>query len=103
MQRLADHVANGAYFYFNFEYDSSKKSIEFAIGEDDRRYELGISPRQRSYRLEKGHPICTMIVQRDVLRRINGFYIAYLQHLQVEISILSTVSRSINLPKSRSV
>ena len=68
MQRLADHVANGAYFYFNFEYDSSKKSIDSLLEKMTDRYELGISPRQRSYRLEKGHPICTMILQRDVFK-----------------------------------
>ena len=73
MQRLADHVANGAYFYFNFEYDSSKKSIDSLLEKMTDRYELGISPRQRSYRLEKGHPICTMIVQRDVFKEDKWF------------------------------
>jgi len=66
MQRLADHVANGAYFYFTFEYDSSKKSIDSVLEKLTERYELGLSPRQRNYRLETGRPICTMIVQRDV-------------------------------------
>ena len=73
MQRLADHVANGAYFYFNFEYDSSKKSIDSLLEKMTDRYELGISPRQRSYRLEKGYPICTMIVQRDVFKEDKWF------------------------------
>ena len=74
MQRLADHVANGAYFYFSFEYDSSKKSVESVLEKMTERYELGISPRQRSYRLEKGHPICTMIVQRDVFDENKWFF-----------------------------
>lgn len=73
MQRLADHVANGAYFYFNFEYDSSQKSVDSVLEKMTQRYELGLSPRQRSYRLEKGHPICTMIVQRDVFNENKWF------------------------------
>lgn len=74
MQRLADHVANGAYFYFSFEYDSSKKSIDSVLDKLKDRYELGLTPRQRNYRLEKGHPICTMIVQRDIFNEEKWFF-----------------------------
>jgi hypothetical protein len=66
MQRISDHVANGAYFYFKIEYDSTKTAVNTLIEKLTHRYELGLSPRQRSYRLEKGNPICTVIVQRDV-------------------------------------
>ncbi|MHA3105494.1 hypothetical protein [Acinetobacter sp. ANC 3791] len=66
MQRLADHVANGAYFYASFNFDSSKKNIRDLIDKLTQRYDLDQTPRQRTYRLEKGLPICTLIIQRDV-------------------------------------
>ncbi len=67
MQRLADHVSNGAYFYFNFDYDTTNnKSIDFLLEKFTKRYDLLLSPRQRNYRLETNRPICTLIVQQNV-------------------------------------
>ena len=66
MQRICDCVANGAYFYFKFEYSTENRSIENLLEKLTERYDLHLTPRQRNYRLEKGLPICTLIVQRHV-------------------------------------
>ncbi len=66
LQRLADHVANVAYFYTYFSFDSSQKSIDDLLEKLTARYDLNQTPRQRTYRLEKGLPICTLILQREV-------------------------------------
>ncbi len=92
MQRLADHVSNGAYFYFSFEYDSSKKSIHALIDKLTGRYDLKLSPRQRNYRLEKGHPICTMIVQRDVFNEEKWqFYLLFTTSTSRDFNTLNGV------------
>lgn len=80
MQRIADHVANGAYFYAKIDWkeyedwlDGNTKTIfnnvEGLLEKLTDRYDLKLTPRQRNYRLEKGHPICTCIVQRDVFEK----------------------------------
>lgn len=81
MQRIADHVANGAYFYTSIDWteyedwgeDGQAKTIfnnvNGLISKLAERYDLNLTPRQRNYRLEKGHPICTCIVQRDVFEK----------------------------------
>lgn len=70
MQRLADHMANGAYFYFSFDYDCAEnKSIHFFLEKFRKRYDLALSPRQRNYRLETNRPICTLILQQNVFNR----------------------------------
>ena len=40
LQRLADHVANGAYFYTHFSFDSSQKSIDDLLEKLTARYDL---------------------------------------------------------------
>lgn len=80
MQRIADHVANGAYFYAKIDWKELEHwidgEIRTIIGPLDElieklteRYDLKLTPRQRNYRLEKGYPICTCIVQRDVFEK----------------------------------
>lgn len=85
MQRLADHVANGAYFHAAFRYKSKYKteqlfendelvseylvqteSISDVLKKLTDRYDLNLSARQRTYRLETGKPICTLILQQDL-------------------------------------
>ena len=77
MQRISDHVANGAYLYAKIEWkeyedwiNGEKKTIfnnvSGLIEKLTDRYHLELSPRQRNYRLEKGFPICTAIVQLDL-------------------------------------
>ena len=80
MQRIADHVANGAYFYakidwkeyedwINGETKTIFNSVDGLIEKLTERYDLKLTPRQRNYRLEKGYPVCTCIVQRDVFEK----------------------------------
>ena len=80
MQRISDHVANGAYFYAKIDWqeyedwiDGQTKtifnSVDGLIEKLTERYDLKLTPRQRNYRLEKGYPVCTCIVQRDVFEK----------------------------------
>ena len=102
MQRISDHVANGAYLYAKIDWkeyedwiNGEKKTIfnnvSGLIEKLTERYHLELSPRQRNYRLEKGFPICTAIVQRDLLININGRFIYCLLHLEHETLICSVV------------
>ena len=44
-------------------------SVDGLIEKLTERYDLKLTPRQRNYRLEKGYPVCTCIVQRDVFEK----------------------------------
>lgn len=90
MQRIADHISNGAYFYTVIDREEEREwvertdsffespdavdgyvifyPIEGLITKLMNRYSLKLTPRQRNYRLEQGLPICTCIVQRDVFK-----------------------------------
>lgn len=80
MQRIADHVANGAYFYTKIDWKEHEdwingetktiwNNVDGLIEKLTERYDLKLTPRQRNYRLEKGYPVCTCIVQRDVFKQ----------------------------------
>ena len=122
MQRIADCVSNGAYFYATFRYeleriknddesqaDISKsyffkqrnleknaniekinagdtvfetrvevKSVESIIEKLTERYKLNMTPRQRTYALDTGKPIATLIVQEDLYdMTVTYFYLFF--------------------------
>lgn len=68
-QKIADKVANGAYFYSHFAVESDNtlfsENIEALIQKLTDKYFLNLTPRQRTYRLNtKKEPIADLIVQK---------------------------------------
>lgn len=68
-QKIADKVANGAYFYSHFAVESDmtlfSENIEALIQKLTDKYFLNLTPRQRTYRLNtKKEPIADLIVQK---------------------------------------
>lgn len=77
MQRIVDLVANGAYFYAQFEYSYSLVNVQSTIDKLTKRYNLNMSPRQRTYALDTGKPIATLIVQEDLFDTANNYFYLY--------------------------
>lgn len=68
-QKITDKVANGAYFYSHFSVESDStlfsENIESLIQKLTTKYNLDLTPRQRTYRLNtKKEPIADLIVQK---------------------------------------
>ena len=68
-QKIADKVANGAYFYSHFSVESDgtlfSENIQALIQKLTAKYSLDLTPRQRTYRLNtKKEPIADLIVQK---------------------------------------
>ena len=68
-QKIADKVANGAYFYSQFSVESDNtllfEKVQKVIEKLTLKYSLNLSARQRTYRLNtKKEPIADLIVQK---------------------------------------
>lgn len=68
-QKITDKVSNGAYFYSHFSVERDNtlfcENIEALIKKLTLKYSLDLTPRQRTYRLnKKKEPIADLIVQK---------------------------------------
>lgn len=68
-QKITDKVSNGAYFYSHFSVERDNtlfcENIERLIKKLTLKYSLDLTPRQRTYRLnKKKEPIADLIVQK---------------------------------------
>lgn len=79
-QKIADKVANGAYFYSHFAIESDNtllfEKVQKVIEKLTLKYSLNLSARQRTYRLNtKKEPIADLIVQKRFNQDIFDFWL----------------------------
>ena len=79
-QKIADKVANGAYFYSHFAVESDNtllfEKVQKVIEKLTLKYSLNLSARQRTYRLNtKKEPIADLIVQKRFNQDIFVFFL----------------------------
>lgn len=79
-QKIADKVANGAYFYSHFAVESDNtllfEKVQKVIEKLTLKYSLNLSARQRTYRLNtKKEPIADLIVQKRFNQDIFDFWL----------------------------
>ena len=79
-QKIADKVANGAYFYSHFAVESDNtllfEKVQKVIEKLTLKYSLNLSARQRTYRLNtKKEPIADLIVQKRFNQNIFDFWL----------------------------
>lgn len=79
-QKIVDKVANGAYFYSHFTIESDNTmfadKIQKLIKKLSQKYSLDLSPRQRTYRLnKKNEPIADLIIQKRYDQDIWEFWL----------------------------
>ena len=79
-QKIADKVANGAYFYSHFAVESDNtllfEKVHKIVDKLTLKYSLNLSARQRTYRLNtKKEPIADLIVQKRFNQDIFDFWL----------------------------
>ena len=79
-QKIADKVANGAYFYSHFAVESDNtllfEKVHKIVDKLTLKYSLNLSARQRTYRLNtKKEPIADLIVQKRSNQDIFDFWL----------------------------
>ena len=79
-QKIADKVANGAYFYSHFAVESDNtllfEKVHKIVDKLTLKYSLNLSARQRTYRLNtKKEPIAALIVQKRSNQDIFDFWL----------------------------
>lgn len=79
-QKIADKVANGAYFYSHFAVESDSTlffdKIQKLLHKLTQKYSLDLNARQRTYRLNvKKQPIADLVIQKRAQQDIFDFWL----------------------------